>query len=92
MQSNEEERDRFVHYRERLLTITQVIPLTADIISEAAVCEIPYDLSPQDALVYASVIAHLHQHLPTVACFLNRNSKDFDSPDIVNKLKSLNVE
>jgi len=90
VQSNEEERDRFVHYRERLLKIAQVIPLTADIISEAAACEIPYDLSPQDALVYASVITHLHQNLPMVACFLNRNSKDFDSPDIVNKLKSLN--
>lgn len=36
VQSNEEERDRFVQYRERLLKIAQVIPLTADILSEAS--------------------------------------------------------
>lgn len=90
VQSNEEERDRFVQYRERLLKIAQVIPLTADILSEAAACESPYDLSPQDALVYASVITHLCQHSPAAACFLNRNSKDFDSPDIVDELNNLN--
>ena len=29
-----------------------------DILREAATYESPYDLTPQDALVYASVIAH----------------------------------
>ncbi|MGI2904767.1 PIN domain-containing protein [Tolypothrix sp. VBCCA 56010] len=90
VQSNEEERKRFVEYRERLLKIAQIIPLTADILTEAAACESPYDLSPQDALVYASVITHLRQRSPAAACFLNRNSKDFDSPDIVDELNRLN--
>ncbi|MBR8839123.1 MAG: hypothetical protein DSM106950_35270 [Stigonema ocellatum SAG 48.90 = DSM 106950] len=36
---------------------TEVIPLTADILTEAAIYEDPYDLKPQDALVYASVIS-----------------------------------
>ena len=90
VQSNEEERQRFVEYRVRLLKIAEVIALTADILIEGAVCEAPYDLRPQDALVYASVIIHLRQHQPQIACFLNRNSKDFDSPDIVDKLNSLN--
>ncbi|MUG94394.1 PIN domain-containing protein [Scytonema sp. UIC 10036] len=92
VQSNEEERKRFVEYRERLLKIAQVVPLTVDILTEAAACESPYDLSPQDALVYASVITELRQHLPAAACFLNRNSKDFDSPDIVDELKRLNCK
>lgn len=60
------------------------------ILQEAAACEAPYDLRPQDALIYASVIIHLRQHQSQGACFLNRNSKDFDSPDIVNNLNSLN--
>ncbi len=68
----------------------EIIPLTADILTEAAIYEDPYDLKPQDALVYASVISHLHQDQPTVACFLNRNSRDFDSPDIVNELSKFN--
>ena len=90
VQSNLDESQRFVHYRDRLLKNTEVIPLTADILTEAAIYEEPYDLRPQDALVYASVISHLRQHQPEIACFLNRNSRDFDSPDIVNELNKFN--
>lgn len=90
VQSNEEERQRFVQYREQLLKNAEVIVLTADILTEAATYEAPYDLSPQDALVYSSVITHLGQHQPHIACFLNRNSKDFDSPDIVDELNRFN--
>ena len=90
VQSNLDESQRFVHYRDRLLKNTEVIPLTADILTEAAIYEEPYDLRSQDALVYASVISHLRHNQPTVACFLNRNSRDFDSPDIVNELSKFN--
>ena len=87
VQSNEEERQRFITYRERLLSIGEIIPLTVEVLSEAALYEAPYDLRPQDSLIYASVISHLRQHQPQSACFLNRNSKDFDSPDIVDELQ-----
>jgi predicted nucleic acid-binding protein len=86
VQSNEEERQRFVQCRERLFNIGEVIVLTADVLMEAASCETTYNLSPQDALVYASVVNHLRSCQPQQACFLNRNSKDFDSPDIVDEL------
>jgi predicted nucleic acid-binding protein len=86
VRSNEEEKQRFIRYRDRLLSIAEIIPLTIDVLREAATHESPYDLTPQDALVYASVIAHLRQHKPPVSCFLNRNSKDFDNPDIVDEL------
>jgi hypothetical protein len=36
-----------------------VVTLTANTLSEAAACEPIYDLAPQDAIVYASVIDHL---------------------------------
>ena len=90
VQSNEEERQRFVDYRDRFIKNAQVIALTADILNEAATYEYPYDLSPQDALVYSSVISHLRQYHPQIACFLNRNSKDFDNPDIVDELNRFN--
>lgn len=86
IQSNEEERDRFSTYRDRLLRIGEVVALTAEILQEAAVCEQDYDLTPQDAMIYASVMGHLRCDRPEQACFLNRNSKDFDSPDIVDEL------
>lgn len=59
-------------------------------LSEAAFYEITYDLTPQDALAYASIIMHLQQNLPPAqACFLNRNSKDFDTLDIIEELRQL---
>ncbi|MGF1481414.1 MAG: PIN domain-containing protein [Cyanophyceae cyanobacterium] len=90
VQSNEEERNRFIQYRKRLLNTGDIVALTATILTEAATYETQYDLTPQDALVYTSVINHLQHHQPQQACFLNRNSKDFDNPDIVNELNQLN--
>ncbi|NJM74595.1 MAG: DUF4935 domain-containing protein [Acaryochloridaceae cyanobacterium RU_4_10] len=90
VKSNEEEHDRFIQYRERLLNTGEIVALTADILAEAASHEATYDLTPQDALVYASVIDHLRRYQPQQACFLNRNSKDFDRPDIIDELKQLN--
>ncbi|MBJ7901313.1 MAG: PIN domain-containing protein [Cyanobacteria bacterium RI_101] len=89
IQSNEEERHRFSQCRDRLLNVGEIVALNADILAEAAFYETAYDLTPQDALVYTSVIAHLRQDLPKQACFLNRNSKDFDSPDIIDELRQL---
>ncbi len=86
VQSNEEERQRFVHYRERLFNIAEIISLTREILIQSASYETIYDLSPQDAIIYTSVIDHLRQCQPQAGCFLNRNSKDFDSPDIVDEL------
>jgi predicted nucleic acid-binding protein len=90
VQSNEEERCRFIQYRDRLLNVGEVVALDVSILTMAAAYESAYDLSPQDALVYASVMGHLRENLPQKSCFLNRNSKDFDSPDIIDELRQFN--
>ncbi|MDJ0677938.1 MAG: PIN domain-containing protein [Calothrix sp. MO_167.B42] len=86
VQSNEEERHRFTQYRKRLLVVGEIVALTANILIEAVSCEDNYNLKPQDAIVFASIISHLQQNAPQKSCFLNRNYKDFDSPDIVDEL------
>lgn len=86
VQSNEEESKRFAVYRERLLTISEIIPLTAPILSDAIDAETALDLPAQDALVYASIMSHLRQHGKSASCLLNKNTKDFDAPDIVSEL------
>lgn len=73
-----------------ILKIAEIIPLNANILLKAVSAEENYDLSPQDALVYVSVLKHLQNNKPDQACFLNRNSKDFKTPDIIDELKSLN--
>jgi len=71
VQSNEEERHRFSQYRQHILEFGEIIALTADSLKEATECESNYDLTSQDALVYASVISHLRFSKPQQACFLN---------------------
>lgn len=85
-----EETKRFAKYRNRLLSHADIIPLNGNILSEAATYENRYALMPQDALVYASILFHLQQNQPTIACFLNRNSRDFDTPEIKAELNSFN--
>lgn len=85
-----QETKRFANYRNRLLSHADIIPLNGNILSEAATYENRYALMPQDALVYASVLFHLQQNQPTSACFLNRNSRDFDTPEIKAELNSFN--
>lgn len=55
----------------------------------AADLELDYGMSGQDAIVLASVLGHLEDHHPAGSCFLNRNSKDFDDPDIRERLEAL---
>ena len=87
VQSTEEEKVRFIKLRARFLIVADIIPLTIDILREAANCEAPYDLDPQDAIVFASVISHLQKNPSVASCFLNKNIKDFDTPDIEDALK-----
>lgn len=88
--STQEERSRFSLYRNQLLDVAEIITLSQKILSHAAIYEFEYGLSAQDSVVYASVMHHLEDRKPQNACFLNRNSKDFDRPDIVESLQNLN--
>ena len=88
-QSNEEEWQRFVLYRDRLLNYAEFIALDLKVLQTAVSFEELYNLNSQDAIVLASVISHLQITKPNRACFLNKNTKDFDSPDVVQALLEL---
>jgi predicted nucleic acid-binding protein len=92
VQSNQEISENFAKYRKNLLKVAEIIPLNADILFQATSAEENYNLSPQDALVYVSVLKHFQKNKPQEACFLNRNWKDFKTPDIVDELQSLNCK
>lgn len=72
-----------------LLQAAEVIPLDARILQSAAVVESSYGLSGQDSIVLASVFTHLEATAPAESCFLNRNTRDFDDPDIRERLEAL---
>lgn len=88
--SAEYETMRIEHVKERLWSIGEALPLDADVLRSAAVCQIKFDLSLQDAVVYASVRARLEVDHTTPSCFVSRNPGDFDDPDLRQDLAALN--
>lgn len=81
-----EEIKRLEQVQARLLSVCEIIPLGRDALAAAANERDMQRLSPQDSLVYASVLLHLTDSPTQECCFLNRNSKDFSKPDIVDEL------
>lgn len=86
LKSGEEEKDRLFQIRDRLLETAEIIPLGKDVLVSAAQLQTKHGLSPQDAIVYASVLQHLSMISSASSCFLNRNSSDFSDPDIEDTL------
>src|SRR5579862_3327251 len=90
--SAERERDGLQRAVSTLLDSAQVLVLDATVLSSARAIEAEFALSGQDAIVLASVLQHLRNTAPEESCFLNRNSRDFDDPDIREKLGELHCE
>ena len=88
--SGEEEKRRLDDILERILQAADVIPVGLGIIRAATTIQKRRDLSPQDAIVYASVLDHLASVPKALRCFINRNSKDFLNPDIESELAAYN--
>lgn len=86
--SQEEQKRRLDALIEKILEVCKIIPLTAEILTEAIKYQSEYNLEPQDSIVYASVLDHIKKSDERQRCFLNRNSKDFDDPDIKESLNS----
>jgi predicted nucleic acid-binding protein len=72
-----------------LLAVAEVIPLTAVVLLSAVDIEASFGLSGQDAIVLASVFARLETDPLIDSCFVNRNARDFDDPDIRDRLEAL---
>jgi predicted nucleic acid-binding protein len=71
---------------DRILRIAEVIPIGLSTIRSAIALQRSRSLSPQDSIVYASILAHLAETSEDLRCFITKNSKDFVNPDIENDL------
>ena len=65
-----------------------VLPLTPEILIAAAEWASSCGMSRQDAIVLASVLAHRESVSQDASLFLNRNSKDFQTQEILEALES----
>ncbi|MBC8085193.1 MAG: hypothetical protein H7Z21_18510 [Hymenobacter sp.] len=79
---------------ERIARVATLIPLSEQVLQAAPLAQVQYNLTPQDALVYASVWAGL-QNLAvdnTDSLFISRNEKDFKKPDLLAELRQYDCD
>ena len=89
--SADEEARRLEEVRSRLIETADTIPLEATVLATAAQYQRKHDFSPQDALVYSAVLAHLERDYARPSCFLNKD-KDFDDQDVLEELGGYNCK
>ena len=80
--STEYETTRLDEVKQRIWAIAEVLPLDLPALQSAADCQRRFDLSAQDAMVYASIRAQLQSDHTAESCFVSRNPGDFDNPDL----------
>jgi hypothetical protein len=71
---------------DHMLKTAEIIPLDSDVLRTASGIQLAFDMPPQDSIVLASITSHLAATKPAESCFLNRNTKDFDVPNVRDKL------
>lgn len=86
IRSGEEEKRRLDTALSRILAYAGVVPIGAETLKAAIEFQKDLGLSPQDSIVYASVLDHLSSAAKEPKCFLNKNSKDFVNPNIQEQL------
>ncbi len=60
--------------------------MTVNILTAAMRYQSELDLTPQYAIVYASVVDHLSKSSQRQRCFIKKNSQDFNNRDIQDPL------
>jgi predicted nucleic acid-binding protein len=87
LRSGEEEKRRLDEALDNILRTAAVIPIDLNVIRAAITFQKSRSLSPQDSIVYASILAHLTEAPEDLRCFITKNSKDFVNPDIEHELE-----
>lgn len=87
VQSTEDEEIRLTSTLDKILNIAEIISLDKEIIITAYNERKSKSLGIQDSIVYASFVKHLKVMKVQNNCLINKNSSDFDDPDIINELK-----
>lgn len=82
IESGEAEKKRLDAVIDKVVDTAVLLPIDRDTIKAALRLQGERSLSPQDAIVYASVLSHMIGQPSETKCFLTKNSKDFANPDI----------
>lgn len=84
--SRDEEKTRLDDALTGMLDVVELIPTDAAVARTAIEVQRESGLSPQDSIVYASVLGHLARAGAGQKCFITKNSNDFHTPQIREQL------
>ena len=84
----EQDRDRLENVVAALLQIATVIAIEPRIIADAFTVERRFDLSPPDAIIYATVLDHATRSGQGSKLFVTQNANDFRVPAVRDELAS----
>ncbi|MEP7338969.1 MAG: PIN domain-containing protein [Acidobacteriota bacterium] len=90
--SGEEEKHRLDETLNRILNLAEVIPIDLPTIKTSINLQKSHGLSPQDSIVFASVLAHLKSTAGKTACFITKNSRDFSVVEVKEDLVKYNCK
>jgi predicted nucleic acid-binding protein len=85
LQNTELENENLLNTHDRLFSVAEIIPMETDVLVTAKNVELN---SPQDSIVYASILKHLYLNNTEKSCFLNKNTKYFNDPAIKEELRN----
>ncbi len=89
LKSAQDDSIRFDAVSERMLQVAEVISLNSGVLVSSEKYRHKYRLSPQDSIVYASILSDLSKHQSSKNFFISRDRK-FSDQDIVEELQSYN--
>jgi hypothetical protein len=89
IESGNQEAARLNDILVRLLTTSEFIPVTVDVLRSALQAQERLGLKAQDSIIYASIVAHAAA-AAGAKCLIERDAKDFLTPDILEELRALN--
>jgi len=82
---------RFLEARQMLLDVARMIPLGSSELRNAATLAVEFGLKLPDAVMLASVLADAAMK-PSPSMFLNRNTHDFNDPDVKRRLEQMSCD
>ena len=84
--SGDEEKSSLDAILDKILNVAEVCPIDLLTIRNAINLQKSHSLSPQDSIVFASVLKHLADANREIACFVTKNSKDFAVSEVIEDL------
>ena len=89
-ESAQEDKERLDAVLVKVLECAATVPVGGEALRSAIELQGSFGLKPSDSIIYTSVLNHMSSALGETKCFLNRDARDFNIPNIREQLRAHN--